>query len=185
MFVYLFPLVSFSQQGFPAGKLPFHPVVQAGLVNGSNGISADVQAIAGFAFKPITVGLGAGIDYYRLRTVPLFASLKKDIGRVRKPAFIYGDVGYNLDWLTDKNRTEIMYNNTAKYSGGLYYDVGIGGRFSKKSLTGLILSAGYSRKVMKQNVDQTVCPFVGPCLANKEVFKYELGRIILRLGWIF
>jgi hypothetical protein len=165
------------------GSTGFHPVVQAALINGSKGMSASLQAIAGFRLKPLYLGLGTGIDYYRFRTVPLFAALKKDIGR--SPAFLYSDIGYHFDWLTEANKNHNQFNSTGNYDGGLYYDIGIGARFNKKSPDGFTLSAGYSAKHMKQNVQQYICGFVGPCSIYNETYKYNLGRIMIKAGWIF
>ena len=165
------------------GSTGFHPVVQASLVNGSKGMSAALQAIAGFRLKPLYLGLGTGIDYYRFRTVPLFAALRKDIGR--SPAFVYSDIGYHFDWLTDANKNRNQFNGTGNYDGGLYYDIGIGARLNKQSPDGFTLSAGYSAKRMKQHVQQYICGFVGPCSVYTETYKYNLGRIMIRAGWTF
>lgn len=167
----------------PASK--FQPIVQLGLLNGSKGTSADLHAIAGFALKPVYLGLGTGIDYYRLRSVPVFASIRRDFGKIRKPAFIYANLGYNYDWLTEANKAEYSYNNIYGYKGGLYYDIGFGGRLSKNSNLGLTLGAGYTFKQMTQEVKSISCPFIGPCFTTSETYKYNLGRLVIRAGWIF
>jgi hypothetical protein len=165
------------------GSTGFHPVAQVSLLNGSKGMSASVQATAGFRLKPLYLGLGTGIDYYRFRTVPLYVALRKDIGR--SPAFLYSDIGYHFDWLTDANKNRNQFNSTGTYEGGLYYDIGIGARLDQKSQNGFILSAGYSAKHMKQEVQQYICGVVGPCSVYNETYRYNLGRIMIKAGWIF
>ena len=182
-FLFVCALALFAPASAQTGSTGFHPVAQVSLVNGSRGMSASVQAIAGFRLKPLYLGLGTGIDYYRFRSVPLYVALRKDIGR--SPAFLYSDIGYHFDWLTDANRNHNQFNSTGKFHGGLYYDIGIGARLDKKSPNGFTLSAGYSAKHMKQEVQQYMCGFVGPCSVYNEIYKYNLGRIMIKAGWIF
>lgn len=162
----------------------FQPISQVAMVNGSRGLSASLGAVAGLRLKPLYVGLGTGIDYYRLRSIPVFIALRKDLGK--GPAFLYTDAGYHFDWLTDKNKNESPFGTTnPDYSGGLYYDIGIGARLNKKAKDGFTLGAGYSMKRMKQQVQSYICPFVGTCTTYNEEIRYNLGRIMIKAGWLF
>lgn len=178
------PLVS-AAQDFKLPTSKFQSAVQAGLLNGSKGVSVDLRAIAGFALKPLYVGLGAGIDYYRLRSMPIFASVRRDFGKIRKPAFVYADIGYNYAWLTEGNKANYSYYGNSDYKGGLYYDIGVGGRLNRKSNQGFTLAAGFTKKQMTQEVKNFICPFVGPCFTTNETYRYNLGRLVIRAGWIF
>lgn len=184
-------LVSFlahtSRAQDKTGKIHLQTFVNIGLINGSKGSSMSLQTIIGGALQKSFVGLGVGLDYYRFRTVPVFADLRHEFGNDKRSVFLYGDIGYALDWLTDKNREQSnMFSLNDNYKGGLYYDVGIGYKFGFKNSDALILSAGYTFKTLKNELTQPgFCPFVGPCHNENETYRYYLSRLILKAGWRF
>ena len=57
----------------------FHSIVNIGLVSGSESGSLQLQTIAGVGYKNWFAGIGAGLDYYRYRTVPVFIDLRHSL----------------------------------------------------------------------------------------------------------
>lgn len=167
-------------------ELSLQSVSSVGFLNGSRGSSFALQTIFGAAYHNTFAGLGIGIDYYRFRAIPLFADLRHTFGKGKRNMFFYGDIGYSLDWLTEKNRLESnYYSERDNYKGGLYYDAGMGYAISFKKADALLLSAGYSSKKIQNVIGKGICPLVGPCYDDQQTYRYYLSRLSLKAGWRF
>jgi hypothetical protein len=108
---------------------------------------------------PWFAGVGAGLDYYRFRSVPLFLSVTRDIQLGKKDwLFLYLDGGTNLPWYKRPETPEPAYTGDA-FHGGEYWSGGLGylwklGDHSRKEV---LFSAGYT--VKKLSEDQSYqCP---------------------------
>ena len=167
-----------------------HPRLQSissvGLLNGSKGASFTVQTILGGALRNSFLGIGAGIDYYRYRTLPLFVDIRHHFGTGERHVFVYGDIGHNFDWLTEKDLTETTsFSGENNYKGGLYYDVGAGYNIGLKKADALVLSVGYTFKKITNEAGTIACPITGPCYGDLQTYRYYFSRIVLKLGWKF
>ncbi len=107
-------------------SLRVQAISSIGLLNGSNGSSPGLQTILGTTFQKSFAGVGVGLDYYRFRTIPVFADFRQYFGNGKRNVFLYADIGYHLDWLTAKDKARASFSSKTDYSGGIYYDTGVG-----------------------------------------------------------
>jgi len=164
------------------GKWKFSSINQLGLLNGAGGTAFHAQSVNGFQHKQLFAGVGVGLDYYRYRSIPVFAELRNYFGKSPDRFFMYADGGAHFVWA--KNGDQDIFK--AKYRPGFYSNIGIGYQAVFKNGEGLSLSAGYSYKKVKYSQNEyTFCPFDGPCTINSENYTYDLNRLILQIGWMF
>ena len=72
---------SYNSVGFVAGKMP---------------IAFAAQTENGIKFKHWFIGVGFGIDYYYMQTLPLFGAIKKEFLIKNNSLFLYGNAGGNF-----------------------------------------------------------------------------------------
>ena len=171
-----------AQTNQTARKWKFYSINQAGLLNGKSGTAFHAQSVNGFQHKLMFAGIGAGLDYYRYRSIPVFAELRNYFGKGPNRFFIYADGGAHFVW--EKSDDQDIFKS--HYSPGFYCNMGVGYQAVFKNGEGLSLSAGYSYKKVKYSQDGYLfCPFDGPCSLRKETYNYDLNRLILQIGWMF
>lgn len=158
----------------------FSSILQAGLLEGSAGSAFQVQSINGLRYRNFFTGIGIGLDRYRFRSVPIFADLRVDLFRKPNTAFIYTDIGVNVPWVVKGNENWRTNNN---YDRGIYYDAGAGYKLNVGKSRGLIFSAGYSLKKMRETRYLfSICDF-GPCPELEgERFDFTLKRFSVKAG---
>ncbi len=159
----------------------FHSLNQVGLLEGENTSSFHLQSVNGFQCKDWFAGIGAGLDYYRFRGIPLFLDLRKYIGREKNQFFLYADGGAHFAW--DKQDKQI--NSTITHQPGFYSNTGIGFKAELKNGMAVVLNAGFSYKRVNEIQEQTICPFIGPCYVQKDRYNYDFRRLIIQVGWMF
>jgi hypothetical protein len=180
-----FLTLTVGAQEKPAGLRPtFRSSFAVALINGSASTSYNVQTVHGIILNKSFVGLGVGIDYYKLRTLPLFLELRQEFGKGRKHFLVYGDGGRSIDWLTEKSKEFFRWQSAVNYKGGWYYDVGVGYRIHLKE-NALILTTGYSYKEVKRDESYDNCIFGGQCINESETFLYKMSRISVRAAFQF
>ena len=163
----------------PGVKL--HSVNAVGLINGSDGAAVSLQSILGIYLHHTFTGVGVGLDYYRMRSIPLFIDLRHEFGN-NSSFFVYADAGYHFSWLTDKNKLQYEKTFTPNHiTGSMYYDAGIGYKI-KLPKGAILISGGYTYKGFK-NKTGNGCPVVGPCSTDYEKYTYSLSRIILKVAY--
>ncbi len=74
---------------------------QLGILNGNQDNSFQFQLLGGIVSKNWQVGMGAGLDYYKVRSVPLFADIRRYFGGDNK-VFAFVNAGCNIPWALDK-----------------------------------------------------------------------------------
>ena len=162
----------------------FHSINSLVLVNGWAGPAASIQSVNGFKKGRWFAGVGAGIDYYRYRTVPLFADIRYEAGKKINKFFAYANAGINFTWVQDYLIIEptIWNNNTSNdFKNGLYTDAGIGYSVGMKNENAFVLSLGYSQKNLSEI--STYQWRSGEWFTTKNT--YHLNRIMLKAGWKF
>jgi hypothetical protein len=159
-------------------KLRFESTAQIGFVEGQMGTSAQLQLVNGIRFKYFSAGIGVGLDYYAMRSIPLFIDLKKDILKNGKSPFIYADAGVNFPW---KTRSFEWVSDT---DAGIFYELGVGHRFPVKSHA-IMLSLGYSFKSYAHEEVQEVWCLVPPCPVITQHFDFKLRRLSVKAGFSF
>src|SRR6476469_7100578 len=70
----------------------FHAQVQGGLLAGATMRAVQLQATGGVAYNSWAFGVGGGLDYYYLRTVPLFFDVRKTFSKAHI-LFVFADAG--------------------------------------------------------------------------------------------
>jgi len=165
-------------------KASFSSQNYVGLLEGEHGSSLQLQTINGVKFNRWFVGLGAGIDWYYRRSIPVFASVNMDFLKKQKRSFyLSANAGINYPWQTDNYHNEWGYNETKSYSGlywsaGLGYKIGIG-----KGDDALLMQLGYDYKRVSEKV---VYPYmVYTDNDPNDRFDYHLRRLSLKMGWSF
>jgi hypothetical protein len=181
--------MSSAQTKTPSAQWQFHSINNVGLLEGETGSAFQLQTINGAQYKSWFTGIGLGLDFYRIRSIPLFADIRKDFGKGNNKLFVYADMGINFSWATDQQKTSYMQND--KFSNGFYSDLGLGYRVASGKKNALMLSLGYSYKKTVESYDQV---YDGPGLiytltmqtdGSREKINYSLNRLALKIGWEF
>ena len=162
----------------------FSSINQIGLLEGSVGNSFQFQTINGMRSRHWFAGVGIGYDRYRIRSVPLFLDLRYSLFNKPSTPFIYGDIGYNFDWPEDRDKGNWY---TSDYSGGLYYDAGLGYRVGINKKQGIVFSGGFSfKKMTEKRYTQFFCDFPPFCgggtAADPDYYEFKLTRFSLKAG---
>jgi hypothetical protein len=182
--------ITSAQQKDPSNSCQFRSVNNLGLLEGETGSSFQLQTINGFAHKSWFAGIGLGIDYYRYRTIPLFADIRKEFGKAKNMPFVYSDMGINFSWLTDNQK--MNYRPDDHFGNGFYGDWGLGYKLGMGKNDALLISLGYSYKKITETYPTYITYFppsgdTGGQLDNnpKEKIDYGLNRLTIKIGWQF
>ena len=156
-----------------------------GLLYNTESIHIGAQSVNGFSKKGTFIGLGAGIDWYGISSLPIFLDLRQQIKWGKNTFFVYGDLGYNIAWIDGDGGNQGLsseYDN----DGGLYYDFGAGYLIPFNGKNAMVLSLGYSVKEMKEWYGFSYCSWTGQCPSTSyEQFDYRFKRLSVKAGWRF
>ena len=178
----LCPLLSFSQENSSGPR--FHTIASAGMAAGQSAAKPLFQVISGISSKKWFAGIGVGLDYYNLKSIPLFVDGKMNFGK-KKTAFLYADGGYSFSF-NNKSNTDNFYKTSDRFLGGPYMDAGMGYRVKLKSLRRFSFSAGYSRKnIVNKVVYSYPCITGTSCPPTVYKYNYTMGRIVAKVSWEF
>lgn len=179
---------------FGQSPLNFRSVESVGLSSGSSCNCGLIETVNGVSRGPWFAGLGAGVDYYRFRSVPLFLSVTRDIAIGKENwFFLYLDGGTNLPWykrppgalITPESGFNSVFHSGEYWSGGVGYLWKLGDH-SKKAV---LFSAGYMVKKLRE--DQTAaanCPLLGGCPTappSTAIFEYLCRAYQFMIGFRF
>jgi hypothetical protein len=158
-----------------------------GLLEGDNHKAAfQLQTIHGLQVSKWYAGVGAGLDYYLYRSIPLFVSLNRDVLFNKRTFFIAGDIGTNLPWVKNNVSAWRGQSVDVDFEGGLYWAGSVGYKaFLKNQRDAIVLSLGYSYKHLKSEEAVTEFCQQPPCLVNLNRFDYRLNRVSIKVGWQF
>jgi hypothetical protein len=175
---------SLKAQNKPAKpRIQFGSQNYAGILEGQRGTSFQLQTINGVRYKTWFAGAGTGLDYYYLRSIPLFASVSKFFPKAKSALYFNGDAGINFHWRRS-GIYEIQY--TGEYFPSLYWAGGVGYKFaSKKRSDGFLVNIGYSYKHLIQKNKITQPCLIPPCPTYDERYDYRFKRLSLKMGWMF
>ncbi len=177
---------SFAQEKVkPAAGNPlkFQTIIQGGLLAGSSTESFVLQTINGFRFGNWYAGVGAGLDFYMQRGVPLFADVRYHFSRQRKSFFIYTDAGAHIPWIKNKDQRNIISQST-----GLYTDAGVGFRLATKKDDAFLFSVGYSYKHVpekQEGFSWQSWPWPQPTGETVLNYNYRFNRVVVKFGLMF
>jgi len=160
----------------------FQSLFQGGLLEGAAGPSWNIQTINGLHYKSWFAGIGIGLDYYNMRTIPLFLDVRKEIFRKNRTPYLYADDGIHINWLKSKEKPRWGLSN---YNRGFYYDVGAGYKLGFGKRDALLVGAGFTMKTLREErivIPQCIQP---PCDPTKDYYNYTFSRLSLKVGWQF
>lgn len=163
-------------------KFIFHSMLQAGVQEGESATAVQFQNINGLQYKTWFGGIGIGIDHYRIRTLPVFVSIRKDVLNKTSTPFVYADLGTQIMW--PRNKDEWQYGNQ-DFKAGVYYNVGAGYKLGIVKKHALLVSAGYSLKQFSYGSSYEYPCLVAPCPEYKNSTDYILRRLSFQLGFLF
>jgi hypothetical protein len=168
---------------FAQEKPRFSSLNYVGILEGETGTALQLQSVNGIKYKTWFTGIGAGIDYYYQRSVPLFISLAKFLPSGKRPFYFYADAGINFPW----TKNGIYYfQYRGEMSSSFYWAGGLGYQFKFKKINeGLLVNIGYSYKHLMQEYEYSGACFNPPCPVYKERYDYRLKRLSFKAGWIF
>ncbi len=165
-----------AQKTDPA--ISFSSINQAGLLTGQYGEALTLQSVNGIRKDKWFAGLGAGIDFYAQRSIPLFVRVQYEFSSKPNRPFVYADAGANFRWLNQEN----VYKTDYEYNPGLYYAFGIGYKLKAFTNAGFLISAGYSYKQMSETVPAYWLSAWPVQEQNMIKYNYQFRRIEIKLG---
>jgi hypothetical protein len=168
--------------GYAQHPIRFRSTEWLGLSSGQAGSAVEIQTVNGVAAGPWFLGAGAGIDYYRFRSVPLFVSATRDLTLSKKDGLLlFFDWGTNVPWYTVPAGDQYWGSTTIKFHSGYYLNTGIGYLFKldERGRRAVILSAGYSEKKISEVVTDVpqMCPIEGVCDIQQKTALAYLNRM--------
>lgn len=166
----------------PLGHPYFRSFNSLGLVEGQKKTSWQLQSVNGIQIKNWFVGAGAGLDYYFIRSIPVYLDLRANLFHKPSTPFLYLDAGYHYLWAKDKEKEAFEVES----SGGLYYDLGVGYQFPAFKNQRLVFSAGYTQKDFSRTINVMPWVSVWPAPPNAiQKFEYSLKRLSVKAGLRF
>ena len=160
----------------------YHSTLQGGILKGETTSAFQLLHINGVQYKTWFGGIGVGIDNYFMRTVPIFAEVRKDILNKRSTPFVYAGIGPQVMWLKEQEKMQFV---SADYNSGIYYRIGAGYKLSISQKHALMIEAGYSLKKVNYTYNYVNPCLIGPCTEYKNNMDYTLRRLSFQLGFIF
>jgi hypothetical protein len=170
-------VISFHLSG--QEKIKLTSINMAGIVMGQNGNSSLVQTLNGITYKKSFTGVGVGIDYYKNKTIPLFADIRTSIAKTN--FFFFADPGYNFPH-KNKPDEKVSFYNTYHFSGGFYTELGIGYKMRLAQKSFLLFSSGYSYKEITNKTGVVSPCLAAPCPVDYTTYKYSYGRVLFKAG---
>lgn len=183
--------VWFFGLGGVSGQSPykFRSSESLGISDGQLGGYFQLQTINGVARGPWFLGAGAGLDYYRFRTVPMFLSASRDLWFNKRDGMaLFLNGGTNLPW---ERGGGSPITGRSSYSGGQYWSGGASYvcKLGEHTQRAVFFSAGYEIKKMREKYTSEITPpcyLGGNCSISQSVYYQFLNRILfLMIGYRF
>lgn len=182
-FTILFLLLFLLSGAGAQDKVRYSSMNYAGLLEGDNGSAFQLQSIQGVRFSRWFTGIGTGLDYYYLRSVPLFVSVNRNLFNQPRTPYVSLDGGINFAWY---RREQERWGDFigSDFSPSLYWNAGVGYKvYMRNRRDALLLNIGYSFKQLKEDKEKAVFCTNPPCPPRVEHYNYKLNRVSVKLGW--
>lgn len=186
----LLPLYIFAQSKWKPGALP-----EVGIMAGSYEPSGDARATFLLAKNSWSVGLGAGIDWYRFRSVPVYAQGRKTFGQKKNKPFVLASGGVNLPTKEPVQEAPIFWPGIRLIDSwappvktaepGWYAEAGAGYGFFNKKQRGLTLSLNWVYKSRTEWYETDAPAIANSNSKDRTTTTYLMNRLAFRLGWKF
>ena len=167
-------------------KIKFHSQNYIGAAGGNLDAALQLNTINGVQRGLYFGGIGTGVDYYYIRSVPLFLSFSRYLNAKKASPFLSLDGGTNFVWDKTTANRHNLYSNDGDFSPSLYYSAHAGYKMGINKKTGSVLmSLGFSAKKLKEKVTTTSPCIFPPCPSTEQEVDYNFNRFIFRLEWMF
>lgn len=155
------------------------------LLNGDKYTSVAITAVTGVQLGRWSIGAGTGIDYYKVRTVPILAELRYET-KLKTSPFVYARYGYNVAWALDHQHTKLYgyYTLNSVYNNGSYAAVGTGCYLYRKGKEGVVLGLGYSTKGLTELYNESVWTGNQSVMIQRKL-DYVFRRLDISLAYRF
>jgi hypothetical protein len=163
-------------------KASFEGSVQAGLLEGQQGSALHFGAAGGARIHTWSTTLGTGLDFYGVRSIPLYLTVQKNIFNRQQTPFVYAGGGYHFPWVPTNYKDSW---GEYKTTGGLYYNAGIGYQLQALKKAALFFTAGFSFKQFSEETRATYMCLNGPCPEYYEKTEFGLKRLSVTTGLRF
>ncbi|MGH2645056.1 MAG: hypothetical protein ACRDE2_13970 [Chitinophagaceae bacterium] len=149
-----------------------------------------IQSVVGYRFLyRYYVGLGAAIDNYTIRSLPVFVDFQANWFLTKTTPFTYIDAGLSNPWPGDNEINKYM-GNLDKKIPGTYLNFGIGQRiYCLHNNHSWEFSVGYSLETMKLRYVQNYTSY-DPANPTQQItnpyvqtIQYTFNRLVLRVGF--
>lgn len=187
--VIIFTCVQLNAQS--TGKNKSYLMPQLGVMDGDRSTNLQFQVVGGLATNNWRIGMGAGLDYYSVRSVPVFVDVRNYFGRNKK-AFAFANLGYNVPWpMENQYKTIFIQGGTKKseFEMGLYTDAGVGYDIDLGKQKAVSISIGYTIKKYSEKYDDRFSwiwgwptPFPGTGQTERTE-EYTFRRLSLKAGF--
>ena len=149
-----------------------------------------VGLTAGVANKQWVYAIGSSVDYYKLRSVPVYVEVKRQLGNKTNTPFVYANAGINIHWVLESQH---QYHNNwgwgptptnCDFSNGHFVEAGTGVNIRNKKGKGMFLSLGYSSKTLSEAWTESIWdPLKNEIVITDRSKKYLLNRLVFKVGF--
>ena len=164
----------------------FTGAVQVGILEGEQGGSLQFGAMGGIKLNKWITSVGSGLDYYGVRSIPLYLNVQRNLFSTEKTPFVYAGAGYHFPWVPTNTKDDFSpWSTSVNTDGGLYYSAGIGYQLPALKKAALFFTAGLSSKHYREEILRPVYCVMGPCPEYKEKVAYRFRRLSIAMGLRF
>jgi hypothetical protein len=187
--ILLLPLLFFlvtidaQSQKTTTEKKFFSSQISAGITEAEQGTSFHIETVNGFRYKTWFGGIGAGLDYYYMRSIPIYLSATKYLAPRNHSFFVQADAGLNVAW--ERESFNVWNEVDHEFKPGLFWNGTVGFVTGLDRKNSFSFGVGYSHKNLKEIKEIAIACFNPPCENTFETYRYNLNRLTLRLGWQF
>lgn len=187
--ILLFWLCAASAQSQVMRQKGYYIIPQAGFLYGDQRVDGQGIVAGGIEYKGWGLGIAAGIDWYKVRTVPVLIDIRRNLPVARQPLFVYGNLGWNIAAPLDKQYyfagSVDMRGN--RFTHGMYGEAGLGYALLNRSKKGFLLSLGFTSKTVTERFRETIYIMQPPytTVETERRLDYTFNRFIFKLGYKF
>ncbi|HEV2355048.1 MAG TPA: hypothetical protein VGR89_12445 [Puia sp.] len=159
---FMLGIVLFFGLGFASAQssFRFRSSESVGLSDGQSGGFVELQTINGITKGQWFLGAGAGLNYYRFRSVPLLISVDRDVWLTKRDGLgLFLNGGTNLPWQQEggsSGSSTIILSGGEFWSGGMSYIL----KLRQPGQAAVFFSLGYEVKKMGEHA---VSKLMSPC----------------------
>ncbi|MCE3281378.1 MAG: hypothetical protein K0Q66_115 [Chitinophagaceae bacterium] len=170
-------------------KFSYKGNAEGGLVNGGYQTNAYISTSHGVTWNGWFVGLGAGIDYYRFRTIPVIAEFRKQLGKGDNRAFVVAGTGVDIAWPTGAQQMERITwwgETPSNFRNGFVCKAGAGVVFNAHRKTSFTINAAWNYKSITEKYSEFIWePGPLPPAPTEKTAVYRLNRLSIGFGISF